>query len=50
MADMYGVHFLNADEIVKSSKTDGLHWDADQHEKMGKVLAEEIEKIFDRAG
>lgn len=50
MADMYGVHFLNADEIVKSSKTDGLHWDADQHEKMGKVLAVEIEKIFDRAG
>lgn len=47
MADMYGVYFLNADEIVRSSEVDGLHWDADQHEKIGKVLAVEVEKIFD---
>lgn len=49
MADLHGVHFLNADEIVKSSEADGLHWDVDQHEKLGKVLAAEIEKIFGRA-
>lgn len=42
----YGVHYLNADEIVKSSALDGLHLDADQHEKLGKAIAAKIKEIL----
>ena len=35
-----GVHFLDAANIVGPSKVDGVHWDADQHVKFGKCLAQ----------
>ena len=41
-----GVHFLDAAKIVKVSEVDGVHWDADQHQEFGKVLAELIEQIL----
>ena len=41
-----GVHFLDAANIVKVSEVDGVHWDADQHIKFGKVLSELIQKII----
>jgi len=35
-----GVHFLDAANFVGPSKVDGVHWDADQHVKFGKCLAQ----------
>ena len=35
-----GVHFLDAASIVVPSKVDGVHWDADQHVKFGKYVAQ----------
>jgi len=40
-----GVHFLDAANIVGPSKVDGVHWDADQHVKFGKELANLVKKI-----
>ena len=41
-----GVHFLDAAKIVEPSEGEGVHWDADQHIKFGKVLSELIQKII----
>lgn len=46
VAKKNGVHYLNADEIVKSSVLDGLHLDADQHEKLGKAIAAKVKEIL----
>ena len=35
-----GVHFLDAANIVNVSEVDGVHWDADQHVKFGKCVAQ----------
>ena len=35
-----GIHFLDAANIVKVSEVDGVHWDADQHVKFGKCVAQ----------
>ena len=40
-----GIHFLDAAKIVKVSEVDGVHWDADQHQSFGKVLANRIRDI-----
>ena len=40
-----GVHFLDAANTVNASEVDGVHWDADQHVKFGKELANLIQKI-----
>ena len=41
-----GVHFLDAANIVESSKVDGVHWDVDQHVKFGKELANLIRQLI----
>lgn len=46
VAQRYGVDYLNADEIVRSSLLDGLHLDADQHEKLGKAIAVKVREIL----
>ena len=46
VARQYGVAYLNADEIVRSSVIDGLHLDADQHEKLGKAIAKCIRPML----
>lgn len=46
VAEKYGVEYLNADEIVRSSLLDGLHLDADQHEKLGKAIAAKVREIL----
>ena len=38
------IHFLDASKIVTPSDGEGVHWDADQHVKFGKYLAETIKK------
>ena len=41
-----GVHFLDAAKIVEPSEGEGVHWDADQHIKFGKELANLIRRII----
>ena len=40
------IHFLDAAKIVEPSEGEGVHWDADQHIKFGKVLAQKVTEIL----
>ena len=46
VAEELGIHFLDAATHVTPSQGEGIHWDADQHIKFGKVLAQKITKIL----
>ena len=39
VADEYQCEFYDGSQSVVSSESDGVHWDTDQHEKLGKALA-----------
>ena len=39
IADEYQCEFFDSSTIIVSSDTDGIHWDATEHEKLGKALA-----------
>ena len=45
-ANALGVDYLDAGAIVKSSDLDGLHLDADQHELLGKAMADAVRKAI----
>ena len=44
IANDLNIHFLDASKIVTPSNGEGVHWDAEQHIKFGKYLAETIKK------
>ena len=46
VAEDLGIHFLDASKIVVKTDLDGVHWDADQHIKFGKLLSGLIQKIM----
>ncbi len=39
IADEYQCEFLDTSQYVVCSESDGVHWDAGEHEKLGKALA-----------
>jgi lysophospholipase L1-like esterase len=39
LARSYGCEFLDAGEVVRSSEVDGVHWEAGEHEKLGRRAA-----------
>ena len=39
VADEYQCEFFDSSSIIVSSATDGIHWEASEHEKLGKALA-----------
>ncbi len=39
IADEYQCEFLDTAQYVSSSEIDGIHWEASEHEKLGKALA-----------
>ena len=45
-AEANGAEYFDAGAVVKSSKVDGLHLDADQHELLGKALIDPVKKII----
>ncbi len=45
MAEELDCHLLNAGEYVSSSDTDGVHLEAEEHGKLGQVVARRVEKI-----
>ena len=46
VAEEYGCHFLDAGQVVVSSKVDGVHLDPEEHEKLGKALADLVRDIM----
>jgi len=46
VAVKYGCAFLDAGEIVTVSPTDGVHYEADQHHRLGKAVAELLRQRF----
>jgi lysophospholipase L1-like esterase len=34
-----GCHFFDAGKVTRASAVDGIHLDADQHDRLGKALA-----------
>jgi lysophospholipase L1-like esterase len=47
IADQFDCNFLDAGKIIKSSKVDGIHFDKDAHEKLGRAAAEKVTDIFE---
>lgn len=47
VADELGCDYLDAGEHVVSSDIDGIHWAADQHIHLGKVMAEKVRSLFE---
>lgn len=41
-----GVEFLDAGSIIVSSPVDGIHFDPDQHAKLGEAVAAEVRRII----
>jgi len=46
IADQYRCHFLDAAQVIVSGDVDGVHWEADQHRKLGRVVAARVKEIF----
>ncbi|MDO4555893.1 MAG: hypothetical protein Q4B70_12200 [Lachnospiraceae bacterium] len=46
VAKTYGVEYFDAGTIIHSSKEDGLHLPADQHEILGHKVAEIVKKML----
>ncbi len=46
VAEQRGCHFLDTGAHIRSSDVDGLHWDLDQHLKLGKVVADCVREIL----
>jgi lysophospholipase L1-like esterase len=39
-------HFMDAGQLVASSELDGVHWEADQHERFARAVHEKIKTIL----
>jgi lysophospholipase L1-like esterase len=46
VADLYRCEFLDAAQVIVSSELDGIHFEADQHQKLGKAVAVRVKEIF----
>jgi lysophospholipase L1-like esterase len=46
VAVKYGSAFLDAGEIATVSPTDGIHYEAEQHHRLGRAVAELVKKRF----
>lgn len=45
-ARLFGCDFIDAGKIIKTSDLDGVHFDPQEHEKLGKALAVKIKEIL----
>ena len=46
VATQYGCDFLNAGDFIVSSDIDGIHFEADQHHKLGEAVALRVRQIL----
>ena len=47
VAEQLPIHFFNAAKVVKTTDSDGVHWEANQHSDFAHVLAIKIKSILD---
>ena len=45
-AERYGLHFMDAGAVITSSPIDGVHFEADEHARLGKAVASRIQEIL----
>ena len=45
-ARAYGAHYFDAGSVIVSSPVDGIHFDAEEHLKLGEALAEHVKRII----
>jgi lysophospholipase L1-like esterase len=46
VADLYRCEFLDASQVIVSSYLDGIHFEGDQHQRLGKAVAGRVKEIF----
>lgn len=46
VACLKGCHFLDLDGVIVSTPIDGIHWEATDHRRLGRVVADEFRKLF----
>ncbi len=46
VANALGCAYLNCQDIVETSPTDGIHLDAGEHAKLGAALAAKVRELF----
>lgn len=46
VADLFGVDFLDAGEVIAVSPLDGIHFDADAHAALGRTIAAKIRDMM----
>jgi lysophospholipase L1-like esterase len=49
VAGWYNVPFLDAGEVMTSSDVDGIHFDAEEHGKLGRAVAREARRLLDES-
>ncbi len=47
VAKQYGCEFLDAGQIIIPSDVDGIHFDASEHQKLGKAVAANVKAILE---
>lgn len=40
--------FFDAGSVIVASKIDGIHFEADEHRKLGEALADEVRRLLSR--
>jgi len=46
VAQLYGAAFLDAGQIIQSSRGDGIHFDGGDHAKLGAVIAQSLAALL----
>ena len=47
VAEQFGVHFMDASKVMVSSPRDGIHFEVEDHAKLGTAVAEKVKEIFE---
>jgi lysophospholipase L1-like esterase len=47
IAEELGCEFLDISDVIVSSDIDGIHFEAEEHRKLGETVASIVKKIFD---
>ena len=46
IANLHGCHFMDTADVIKTSDVDGVHYEPEELEKLGKAVAESVVKIL----
>jgi lysophospholipase L1-like esterase len=47
VAEEYGCHFLDTGQVIVSSPLDGIHFEIEEHRKLGLAVAEKVKEILE---